>query len=63
MFGIYAADVEFHLESEVRERALRQYALRAERLVVEPPRATRARRSPAARPAVTAWPRPIALHA
>ncbi len=63
MFGVYAAEVQFHHESAERDRAQRVRMLRAARMVHEGlPAAVPARRAAMASRSV-AWPRPIVLHA
>ncbi|KAA9145427.1 hypothetical protein F6B41_09610 [Microbacterium lushaniae] len=61
MFGIYAAEVQFRLDSAERDRALRRRALRAERLI--PEGVLQPLRSPAAPRRVFrgVWPRPVAV--
>lgn len=63
MFGIYAAEVQFHHEQAQRDREQRHRVLRAERRLPEPlmpqPRAAVPRRAAA----LATWPRPIAVRA
>jgi hypothetical protein len=76
MFEVYAADVQFHTESRLRERRLAWRAQRAERASGMSPAALASTaphrrsvidatrlRQPATPRAAGAWPRPIALHA
>lgn len=63
MYGIYAAEVQFHQEVAQREREQRNLVLRAERQLPEPPLPRRLPTAPRREAIRAAWPRPIAVRA